>query len=45
VRDRLDAVLDEIQRHAHASPAARCGRPALATIVEPPRLRCPLCGG
>jgi very-short-patch-repair endonuclease len=45
VQAHLDAVLDEIHRHAQASPAGRCGRLALATLTEPPRPRCPLCGG
>jgi very-short-patch-repair endonuclease len=42
---RLDEVLDEILRQAHASPSARCGRLATAAVGEIARVRCPLCGG
>jgi len=40
-----DAVFDEILRQAQASPSGRCGRVAVATLGESPKLRCPLCGG
>jgi very-short-patch-repair endonuclease len=45
VVERFDEVLDEILRHAQASPMSRCGRVAVAEIGALPRLRCPLCGG